>query len=81
MELPATVAAWDGDQLTVWDKVQGIVYRQQAVQPRRSAFPADNIRVISPFVGGAFGSAGRPGRTNCSPRSPPGSCVARSSWC
>ena len=25
MELPATVAAWDGDRLTVWDKVQSVV--------------------------------------------------------
>ena len=24
MEIPATIASWDGDRLTVWDKVQGI---------------------------------------------------------
>ena len=24
MEIPATVASWDGDRLTVWDKVQSI---------------------------------------------------------
>src|SRR5205807_3690657 len=30
MELPATVARWDGDQLTVWDKVQGIGSARQA---------------------------------------------------
>jgi hypothetical protein len=33
-EIPATIAAWDGDQLTVWDKVQGIHYSQQALQRR-----------------------------------------------
>ncbi len=57
MEIPATIAAWDGDQLTVWDKVQGIHYSQQAYSDALG-IPADNIRVISPFVGGAFGSAG-----------------------
>ena len=30
MELPSTVARWDGDQLTVWDKVQSIVSAQEA---------------------------------------------------
>ena len=57
MEIPATIAAWDGDQLTVWDKVQGIHYSQQAYSDALGV-PAENIRVISPFVGGAFGSAG-----------------------
>ncbi|SCX19217.1 xanthine dehydrogenase family protein molybdopterin-binding subunit [Mycolicibacterium fluoranthenivorans] len=57
MEIPATIAAWDGDQLTVWDKVQGIHYSQQAYS-EALGIPAEKIRVISPFVGGAFGSAG-----------------------
>ena len=57
MELPATIANWDGDRLTVWDKVQGINNSRQAYA---TAFgvPAQQVRVISPFVGGAFGSAG-----------------------
>lgn len=57
MEIPATIAAWDGDQLTVWDKVQGIHYSRDAYS-QALGIPADDIRVISPFVGGAFGSAG-----------------------
>jgi xanthine dehydrogenase YagR molybdenum-binding subunit len=58
MELAATVASWDGDRLTVWDKVQGIVSAQAAYA---SAFgiPPEKVHVISPFVGGAFGSAGQ----------------------
>ena len=28
MELPSTIASWDGDRLTVWDKVQSIVSAQ-----------------------------------------------------
>ena len=40
MEMPATVASWDGDQLTVWDKVQGIsgaqkAYAERIRRPRR----------------------------------------------
>ena len=57
MEIPATVASWDGDRLTVWDKTQTISGAQTAYA---AAFgvPDDQVRVISPFVGGAFGSAG-----------------------
>ncbi|MBJ7338770.1 xanthine dehydrogenase family protein molybdopterin-binding subunit [Mycolicibacterium sp.] len=57
MELPATVASWDGDRLTVWDKVQSIVGAQKA-HAEALGVPVDHVRVISPFVGGAFGSAG-----------------------
>ncbi|MEE6177913.1 xanthine dehydrogenase family protein molybdopterin-binding subunit [Mycobacterium sp. 050134] len=58
MELPATVAKWDGDRLTVWDKVQSINSAQRAYAEAMGV-PADHVRVISPFVGGAFGSAGQ----------------------
>jgi xanthine dehydrogenase YagR molybdenum-binding subunit len=57
MELPSTVASWDGDQLTVWDKVQSISGAQQAYADAFGV-PTEQVRVISPFVGGAFGSAG-----------------------
>ena len=57
MELAATIARWDGDRLTVWDKTQGIA---AAVEAYADAFgiPQDHVRVISPFVGGAFGQGG-----------------------
>jgi xanthine dehydrogenase YagR molybdenum-binding subunit len=58
MELPATIASWDGDRLTVWDKVQGITWALEAYS-EAFGMPADQIRVISPFVGGGFGSAGK----------------------
>jgi xanthine dehydrogenase YagR molybdenum-binding subunit len=57
MEIPATIAQWDGDRLTVWDKVQGINLAQEAYS-KAFGIPVDAIRIISPFVGGAFGSAG-----------------------
>jgi xanthine dehydrogenase YagR molybdenum-binding subunit len=57
MEIPATIAAWEGDRLTVWDKVQGVHYSRDAYSKALNV-PTERIRVISPFVGGAFGSAG-----------------------
>ncbi len=57
MELPSTVASWDGDQLTVWDKAQGI-NSAQAAYGKAFGIPSANVRVICPFIGGAFGSAG-----------------------
>ncbi len=57
MEIPATVASWDGDRLTVWDKVQSISGAQKTYADAFGV-PGDHVRVISPFVGGAFGSAG-----------------------
>ena len=57
MELPATIAKWDGEKLTVWDKVQSISSARQSYADAMGV-PQENVRVISPFVGGAFGSAG-----------------------
>jgi xanthine dehydrogenase YagR molybdenum-binding subunit len=57
MELPSTVASWDGDRLTVWDKAQGI-NAAQAAYGKAFGIPPNNVRVICPFLGGAFGSAG-----------------------
>src|SRR5204863_5502112 len=52
----ATVAAWDGDKLTLHDKTQWVDNVQKQVA---AAFglDKDDVRVVSPFVGGAFGSA------------------------
>ncbi|HVF46734.1 MAG TPA: xanthine dehydrogenase family protein molybdopterin-binding subunit, partial [Pyrinomonadaceae bacterium] len=56
METHATLARWEGDKLTVYDKTQGV---QGTVQFLASSFaiPPTNIRVMTPFVGGAFGAA------------------------
>src|SRR5204863_9022316 len=56
MELHATVAAWDGEKLTLYDKTQWVdnVQRQVAAA---FGIDKDDVRVVSPFVGGAFGSA------------------------
>jgi xanthine dehydrogenase YagR molybdenum-binding subunit len=56
MEPHATIARWDGDQLTVWDKTQWVVGGTQQELAAVFGIPQEAIRVISPFVGGAFGS-------------------------
>ncbi|MFE3189482.1 xanthine dehydrogenase family protein molybdopterin-binding subunit [Nocardia sp. NPDC059240] len=56
MEPHATIAQWDGNNLTVWDKTQWVAGVQFELAAAFAILP-DSIRVISPFVGGAFGSA------------------------
>jgi xanthine dehydrogenase YagR molybdenum-binding subunit len=60
MELFASTVTWDGGgKLTVYDKTQGV---QNVQRYLCSAFEkkTDDVRVISPYVGGAFGSGLRP---------------------
>jgi xanthine dehydrogenase YagR molybdenum-binding subunit len=56
IEMHATIAAWDGDRLTLWDKTQWVHNTADEIAAV-FGIPAENIRVISPFIGGAFGSA------------------------
>jgi xanthine dehydrogenase YagR molybdenum-binding subunit len=55
IELHVTVAAWEGDHLTLWDKTQWVFNVAEEIAAV-FGIPAGNVRVISPFVGGAFGS-------------------------
>jgi xanthine dehydrogenase YagR molybdenum-binding subunit len=56
MELHATIARWDGDKLTLWDKSQWLKGTQKDLAAV-FGIPQDSVHVISPFVGGAFGNA------------------------
>ena len=57
IELHATIAAWEGDnKLTVYDKSQG-PKGTQADLAKNFGLDEKNVRVITKFVGGAFGSA------------------------
>jgi xanthine dehydrogenase YagR molybdenum-binding subunit len=56
IEMHATIAAWDRDRLTLWDKSQWVHNTADEIAAV-FGIPAVNIRVVSPFVGGAFGSA------------------------
>jgi xanthine dehydrogenase YagR molybdenum-binding subunit len=56
MEMHATIAQWTGDnKLKLYDKNQG-VNNVQKTFAKLWDIPADNIEVISEFVGGGFGS-------------------------
>ena len=56
METHATVAKWEGEKLSVYDKTQGVQGTVQYLAQSFALPPAD-IRVMTPFVGGAFGAA------------------------
>jgi xanthine dehydrogenase YagR molybdenum-binding subunit len=57
MEPHATMARWDGPQLTLYDSTQGVSGAAQAVAHTFGMAPGD-VRVISPFIGGGFGCKG-----------------------
>jgi xanthine dehydrogenase YagR molybdenum-binding subunit len=58
MEPHATIAVWDQpDHLTLYDATQGVFSDRQRVASLFGLKP-DNVRVISPFLGGGFGSKG-----------------------
>ncbi len=60
MELFASTVIWDGGgKLTVYDKTQGVQNVQRYLCGIFGA-NSDDLRVMSPFVGGAFGSGLRP---------------------
>jgi xanthine dehydrogenase YagR molybdenum-binding subunit len=56
MEPHATIARWEGDRLTLWDKTQWVVGGTQQELAAVFGIPQEAVRVISPFVGGGFGS-------------------------
>jgi xanthine dehydrogenase YagR molybdenum-binding subunit len=55
MEPAATVAQWNGDELTVHESTRWVDGTQSTLA-EVFAISRDNVHVISPFVGGAFGS-------------------------
>ncbi|WP_366657035.1 xanthine dehydrogenase family protein molybdopterin-binding subunit [Fodinicurvata sp. EGI_FJ10296] len=56
IEPHATIAAWEGENLTLYDKTQWVMNARAAIA---HVFGIDEakIHVVSPYVGGAFGSA------------------------
>ena len=60
MEMHATTVIWEGDGgLTIYDKTQG-VQNTHAYVCSVFGLSKDKVRVVSPYVGGAFGSGLRP---------------------
>jgi xanthine dehydrogenase YagR molybdenum-binding subunit len=54
MEPHATIAAWEGDKLTVWSANQMVAWGAGDLA-RTLQIPPENVRLISPYVGGGFG--------------------------
>jgi xanthine dehydrogenase YagR molybdenum-binding subunit len=54
MEPHATLAMWEGDKLTLHTANQMLNQGQQAVATTLK-IPVENVRLISPFIGGGFG--------------------------
>jgi xanthine dehydrogenase YagR molybdenum-binding subunit len=57
MEVHNTTAAWDGDRLTLYQSTQGIFNVRNTVARTFGVAP-ENVRVVSYFTGGGFGSKG-----------------------
>ncbi|MBK5958846.1 xanthine dehydrogenase [Rhodoplanes elegans] len=55
IELFTTTCLWDGDRLTIHEPSQFVYGLKNAVAKRLDMDPA-KVRVVSPFVGGAFGA-------------------------
>jgi xanthine dehydrogenase YagR molybdenum-binding subunit len=54
MEPHASIAAWDGDQVTVWTSNQMIAWGRRDLATTLGV-PYKNVRLISPYIGGGFG--------------------------
>ncbi len=54
MEPHATIAAWDGDELTLWTSNQMIDW-SVADMATTLGIPKAKVRLISPYIGGGFG--------------------------
>ncbi len=59
MELYASTALWEDGKLTIYDKTQGVLNVHNYLCSVFDMKP-DKLRVLSPFMGGGFGSGLRP---------------------
>ncbi|MGE5650172.1 MAG: xanthine dehydrogenase family protein molybdopterin-binding subunit, partial [Bacillota bacterium] len=57
MEPHATLAAWEGNRLTLHDSTQYVAGVQKTIA-KTFGIPADQVRVICPYTGGGFGGKG-----------------------
>ena len=57
MEPHATIAKWEGDRLTCWTAIQQMNWGTRDLAAILG-IPKENVRLISPFIGGGFGGKG-----------------------
>lgn len=54
IELHATTAVWEGNQLTLYESTQGL-FNLQSVIAQMFGLPKENVRVVTKFLGSGFG--------------------------
>ncbi|RJG20988.1 aldehyde oxidoreductase molybdenum-binding subunit PaoC [Massilia cavernae] len=54
MEPHASIAAWEGDKLTIWTANQMIDWSRDDMA-KTLGIPKENVRLVSPYIGGGFG--------------------------
>ncbi len=54
MEPHASMAAWNGNKLTIWTSNQMITWGKSSIA-KLFGIPAENVRLDSPYIGGGFG--------------------------
>ena len=54
MEPHASMAVWDGDKVTVWTSNQMVAWCRTDLAATLK-IPEENVRIISPYIGGGFG--------------------------
>jgi xanthine dehydrogenase YagR molybdenum-binding subunit len=59
MEPHTTVALWDSSRLVLYDSTQS-VHAVRATVAKTLGLKVEQVRVVSPYVGGGFGSKGEP---------------------
>ncbi|WPB58337.1 aldehyde oxidoreductase molybdenum-binding subunit PaoC [Xylophilus sp. GOD-11R] len=57
MEPHATVAAWQGEKLTLWTAIQLVSWGTRDLA-KTLGLPKENIRIVAPYIGGGFGGKG-----------------------
>jgi xanthine dehydrogenase YagR molybdenum-binding subunit len=57
IEPHATIAAWNGDRLTLWTAIQIVSWGLRDLA-RTLGMPQERIRIVAPYIGGGFGGKG-----------------------
>jgi xanthine dehydrogenase YagR molybdenum-binding subunit len=57
MEPHATIAVWNGDRLTLWTAIQQVNWGKRDLA-KTLGIAVENVRLVSPYVGGGFGGKG-----------------------
>ena len=57
LEPHATIASWSGDKLTLWTAIQLVGWGLRDIA-KILGMPKENVRIVSPYIGGGFGGKG-----------------------